>query len=180
MQLSRRAMMGAMLVVGGCASGAPIAPALTLAAGLKPLERLLGRWAGEGSGEPGISRVERSYTSVLGGNFIEVRNRSTYAPQAANPKGETHEDVGYWSYDRGRKLLVLRQFHLEGFANTYSGVFAEPLVMTSESIENIGAGFTARETYRFLPGGELEEVFEIAPPGGAFSLYSRNVMKRAG
>ncbi len=47
--------------------------------------------------------------SVLSGRFIDVRNTSTYAPQAANLKGEVHDDVGYLSFDNARKLFVLRQ-----------------------------------------------------------------------
>jgi hypothetical protein len=39
---------------------------------------------------------------------------SAYAPQPKNPTGETHNDIGLFSYDKRRKLLVLRQFHIEG------------------------------------------------------------------
>ena len=129
--------------------GQSAAPADTLA----PLARLVGRWTGTSEGQPGKGQVERQYERVLGSKFIQVRNRSIYPPQEKNPKGETHEDIGYLSFDRARKLIVLRQFHIEGFVNQYSlepSSTLDRVVLVSESIENIPAGFRARETYVFL------------------------------
>jgi hypothetical protein len=63
-----------------------------------------------GNAAVSIKVVER----VLGSRFIQVRNRSTYPPQEKNPKGETHEDIGLFSFDSARKRIVLRQFHVEG------------------------------------------------------------------
>jgi hypothetical protein len=48
---------------------------------------------------------------------------------------------------------VLRQFHVEGFVNQYvlePGSTPERLVFTTEAIENIPAGWRARETIRVL------------------------------
>ena len=86
---------------------------------------------------------------VLGSRFIQVRNRSTYPPQERNPKGETHEDIGFLSFDSTRKRIVFRQFHVEGFVNQYvlePNQTPDRLVFITESIENIPAGFRARET----------------------------------
>jgi hypothetical protein len=154
----------------------------TLHPSLAPLAGLLGSWRGDGEGEPGVSRVERSYRPALGGRFIMATNRSTYAPQPKNPKGEVHDDVGYLSLDRARKLIVFRQFHVEGYVNQYvaqppAGPLAT-LVFESEGIENIPAGFRARETYRLLAPDAFEEVFELAEPGKAFAVYSTNRLKR--
>ena len=65
----------------------------------EPLRYFLGAWTGTGKGEPGVSRVERQYQTILNGKYIQINNRSIYAPQDKNPKGETHEDVGFFSYD---------------------------------------------------------------------------------
>lgn len=159
------------------------APSATLAPSddqLAKLSPLAGKWRGEGHGEPGDSTVERSYRWVLGGRYLESRNRSTYAPQAANPKGEVHEDVGYVSHDKARKLLVARQFHVEGFVNQYvlESAADSTFVFVSEAIENIPAGFRARETLRLLGEDELEETFEIAPPGQDFAVYSKTSLRR--
>lgn len=90
--------------------------------GSEPFERvgfLIGRWQGTSDGQPGKGTLHREYTRALDGRFIRVHNRSEYPAQEKNPKGEIHEDEGFISFDRGRKKLVLRQFHVEGFVNTY-------------------------------------------------------------
>ena len=145
-----------------------------------PMRFLLGTWDSTSAGQPGNGTGIREYRLVLGDRFIEVRNRTTYPPQEKNPKGEVHEDVGYISFDGTRKLFVLRQFHVEGFVNTYvaapSGSGA--LVFTSEAIENIPAGWRARETYRIVSADERIEVFELAEPGKDFSTYSEARLRR--
>jgi len=85
----------------------------------EPLRYLIGSWEGTGSGQPGVSKVEREYRSVLADKYIEVQNKSRYNPQPKNPKREVHQDGGMISFDKGRKNFVLRQFHVEGFVNQY-------------------------------------------------------------
>jgi hypothetical protein len=147
---------------------------------LAPVSRLVGRWRGTSDGQPGSGSVERTYEHALG-RFIRVRNRSEYPPQPKNIKGETHEDEGLFSYDRARSRLVLRQFHTEGFVNTYladSGDSSRRLVFSSEAIENIPPGWRARETYVFVGNDQVEEVFELAEPGKDFEVYSRTRLER--
>jgi THAP4-like, heme-binding beta-barrel domain len=156
----------------------PAAPADTLA----PLARLVGRWTGTSEGQPGKGQVERQYERVLRSRFIQVRNRSTYPPQEKNPKGETHDDIGFFSFDRTRKRVVLRQFHVEGFVNQYvldPSSTVDRVVFVSESIENIPQGFRARETYVFTGSDQVEEIFEMAEPGKDFEVYSRSRLTRA-
>ncbi|HET9252114.1 MAG TPA: hypothetical protein VFP58_08365 [Candidatus Eisenbacteria bacterium] len=148
----------------------------------KPLRYFVGSWTGTAKGEPGNGVVKREYRFILGDRFLEAVNQSTYPPQDANPKGEVHEDRGMFSWDRARRRFVLRQFHVEGFVNEYVadslGADAERIVFTTESIENIPAGFRGRETYRILGPDEFVERFEIAEPGKEFALYSETVLKR--
>jgi hypothetical protein len=85
------------------------------------------------------------------------------------------------SYESMRKRFVFRQFHTEGFVNTYA---QEPtndektMVFVSEGIENIPAGWRARETYRILNDNEFTERFELAEPGREFEVYSEAHLKR--
>lgn len=168
----RTVLASAFVVLTSVAISGQVSPAVD------PFQRitfLVGRWQGTSEGQPGSGTVEREYTRVLNSKFIRVRNRSTYPAQPANPKGEVHEDEGFISFDRGRKKLVLRQFHVEGFVNQYvedegSG---ERISFTSEQIENLPAGFKARETYVLRGPDQFEEVFEIAEPGKPFEVYSR-------
>lgn len=147
-----------------------------------PLAFMIGDWKGQGSGEPGTGSYERSYRFIFNGKFIEVHNKSAWAPTAANPKGEVHEDLGYISYDKARKTFVLRQFHIEGFVNQYRLESISPdgskIVFVSEAIENIPAGWRARETYQKTSDDEFSESFDLAPPGQEFSVYSKVVLKR--
>ena len=141
------------------------------------LKPFVGTRKGQGEGEPGIGNYERNYQFILNKRFIEIRNKSTYPPTTHHPNGELHEDIGYFSYDNGRKTFMLRQFHVEGFVNQFKLDSVSPdkktLVFITESIKNIPAGFRAKETYRILSDGEIEETFEIAEPGKEFSVYSK-------
>jgi hypothetical protein len=147
-----------------------------------PIRTFEGRWRGEGEGQPGKSSNERTYEFVMGGRFLHVRNASIYPKQDKNPKGEKHEDWGMYSFDKRRKKLVLRQFHIEGFVNQYVldrvSNEGKEIVFVTEAIENIPPGFRARETYKLNDHDSLEETFEIAEPGKEFEIYCVNKLKR--
>jgi hypothetical protein len=145
-----------------------------------PLRFLVGTWEGEVNGQPGSGKGVREYRLVLGNKYLEVRSKSTYPIQPKNPKGEVHEDWGMISYDRFRKKFVLRQFHVEGFVNQYAAEPAREGVLSfqSESIENIPAGFQARETYTIAGPDSFVERFELAEPGKDFELYSETRFRR--
>jgi hypothetical protein len=111
-----------------------------------------------------------------------VRNKSTYPPQEKNPKGETHEDVGFFSYDKAAKKLILRQFHVEGFVNQFALDHVSDdnrtIAFISTAIENIAAGWRARETYQILNNNEFIEVFAMAEPNHDFATYSETHFRR--
>jgi hypothetical protein len=148
----------------------------------EPLKYFVGSWEGTAKGQPGNGKVEREYQFVLNGKYLQAKNKSTYPPQEKNLKGEVHEDWGLFSYDRSRKRFVLRQFHVEGFVNQYAldtaAINSKTLVFTTESIENVPAGWRARESYRILNSDEFVEVFELAEPGKELEVYSENRFKR--
>lgn len=148
---------------------------------LSSLDPLIGRWEGTSEGQPGKGTVEREYSRILNARFVHERNRSVYPPQERNPTGEQHEDIGIFSVDRSRKRIVFRQFHIEGFVNEYvqeASSGDRTFVFVTESIENIPSGWRARETYTLIGPDEFEEVFELAPPGKTFEVYSRSRLKR--
>ena len=144
---------------------------------------LVGRWEGPSHGEPGQGRVTRTYERALGGRFIAVQNTSRWAPLPSHPTGEVHEDRGYIGFDRARRRFVYRQFHVEGFVNTYvaDSVAAGDTVLrfVSEQIENIAPGWRARETYTRTGPDDFTERFELAAPGKEFELYSETQLRRA-
>lgn len=177
-----RAAVTAGIVLLTIAMASPAMAQQPAADPLGPVAPFLGKWVGTSEGQPGNGTVEREYERALGSRFIRIRNRSTYPPQEKNPKGEKHEDEGFFSFDRARKRIVLRQFHIEGFVNTYvQDVEAKPgavMSFTTDAIENIPPGYRARETYIMSGPDQLEEVFEIAEPGKDFALYSRTKLTR--
>lgn len=78
-------------------------------------------------------------------------------------------------------MFVLRQFHVEGFVSTYACPAApppDPLVFTSEAIENIPPGWRARKMYRFEGPDVLLERFEPAEAGKDFAIYSEARLTR--
>jgi hypothetical protein len=147
------------------------------------LRFLAGTWRGDQAGQPGRGTAERTYQFVLDDRFLQEMNTSTYPPREKNEKGEVHRHMSMISYDTARKLFVFRQFHTEGFVNTYvqqppASADDKTIVFVSEAIENIPAGYRARETYTILSRDEFTERFEVAEPGKEFALYSEARFKR--
>ena len=146
----------------------------------EPLKFFVGKWEGTGKGKPGTSKIEREYQFVLNNKYLNVQSRSVYDPQLNNPKGEIHEEWGMISVDKSRKQFVFRQFHVEGFVNQYvtTNISSKEVVFTSEGIENIPAGWRARETYKIIGPDEFIETFELAGPGKDFEIYSEGRLTR--
>jgi hypothetical protein len=178
--------MRALLGIGFVIAFAVVSPALAQEPKpdpWAPVRFMEGAWKGTTEGKPGTGTVERKYEFVLKDRFLHERNTSTYPPQERNKKGEVHDHWSFLSYDRGRKLLVLRQFHVEGFVNQYvlqpdeSG--PGKLVFVSEAFENLSNKWRARETYHVLGPDEFTETFELAMEGKPFEVYSKNHFRRA-
>jgi len=148
-----------------------------------PVKFMLGSWQGTATGQAGEGTVVREYTQVLRQRFIQEKNTSIYPPQEKNKKGEVHDHVSYMSYDKARKALVLREFHVEGFVNQYvmnkEASTPTKLVFDSENFENFNNKWKARETYEVVGPDEFIETFELAPPDKPFQVYSKNHLKRA-
>ena len=85
----------------------------------QPLRYFEGNWTGTGRGEPGTATVKRDYSFMLSGRYLQVRSESKWEPTEKNPEGEVHTEMGMFSYDKARKLFVLRVFHVESFVNQY-------------------------------------------------------------
>lgn len=170
----------ALVLAAGMASGARAAePASTDP--WAPMERFIGQWTGQATGQAGEGSATRSYRFVMNRRYIQEAHVSRYPVQEKNKRGEVHEHLGMFSYDKARKQLVLRQFHGESFVNTYRlspDSQATRLVFESESFENFSNSWRARETYEFHGDDEFTETFELAPPEQPFQVYSQTRFKR--
>ena len=137
---------------------------------------LLGAWEGTAIGKPGKGTVERTYTLVLGGQFIEEHNTSRYEAKPGR-KPEIHHHRGFLSYDKVRKTFMLRHFHEEGFVNLYALDDGKSmpgyLIFDSVTFENFDNEWKARESYDVISADEFVEIFELAEPGKDFVEYSR-------
>ena len=139
------------------------------AAGLDQLDFMAGKWRGTSTGKPGDGTVEKECARILNDRFLECRTTVTYAKQV-------HVERAIYSFDRKAKKLRLRQFHGEGFVNSYTEESALTFVTTD--IENIPAGWRARETYKAESADSIEETFELAEPGKDFAPYSASKLER--
>lgn len=141
-----------------------------------------GKWEGAAAGQPGKGTSTREYRFDLNGRFLSARNKSVWEPKSPGAKAEVHEDAGMFSYDRAQKKLVLRQFHVEGFVNEYTAdppaPDAKTFSFTTVRIENIPAGWRAREAYRIVSPDEFVETFSLAEPAKDFEVYSETRFKR--
>ena len=97
-------------------------------------------------------------------------------------EGEVHEHWSFISYDRARKALVLRQFHVESFVIQYAmnpeKSSPTTLVFESEWFENFNNKWRARETYEIASRDAFTETFELAGPDKPFEVYSKNYFRR--
>jgi hypothetical protein len=147
----------------------------------EPLRFLEGTWEGQGDGMSGVSMVRQEYQFILNGNFLRMKTRSEFKPQEKNPKGEIHEDVGFFSHDKARKKVVLRVFYVEGFINQYIGTISEDgktLTFETEAIENAPPGTRAELVFQKTGVDALEQSFYVAWPGKDFSCFSTNRLKK--
>lgn len=144
----------------------------------KPFEYFIGSWEGKGEGKSGVSDARRQYDLVLNDNFILIKNASEFQPQEKNLKGEIHENMDFLSYDKGRSVYVLRQFHCEGFANQYTlnniSDDCKVFEFETEIIENGPNGLKARVIIEILNDNEFEERFELSFPGNNYGCYNKN------
>lgn len=172
----------ALLLSAFALTGAHAADMPTAADPFAPMARFIGNWTGKATGQAGDGDVTRSYTFVLNRRFVQESNVSRYPVQEKNKKGEVHEHMGMFSYDKARKQIVLRQFHVESFVTTYRlqppADGAMTLVFESDGFENFSNTWRGRETYEFTSDDEFTETFELAPPDKPFQVYSQTRFKR--
>jgi hypothetical protein len=148
----------------------------------EPVKFLVGEWEGRGEGKSGISKVWKDWHFALNGKFLQMKTKAVFAPQEKNPKGETHEDLGYFSYDGARETIVFRQFHVEGFIIQYviesTSGDGQTVTFASEQIENGPPGLVAKLIIKALDTDTVEERFELAFSGKEFDCFNTNIIKR--
>ena len=107
--------------------------------------------------------------------FMNTEQIAAMRRSALRITGETHDDLGFFSYDRAAKRFMLRQFHIEGFVCDYviesMAKDGRIFVFVSAPIENFMPGWRGRETYRFLNDDKFIETFARRPGQGIRDLF---------
>ncbi|MEE9552811.1 MAG: hypothetical protein V3W18_00830 [candidate division Zixibacteria bacterium] len=148
----------------------------------QPVKYFEGSWTGTSTGKAGEGQGERVYEFIMNGAYLYCRNSMTFAPQEKNPKGETHEDWGFFSHDNARNMLVMRQFNIERFINRYTldslSNDGKTIHMNSEESENAPRGLRARYKFEIKSDDEFIETFELGFPDKEFSCWMTNTWRR--
>ena len=148
----------------------------------KPLRYFIGTWMGESTGKAGEGKGTSTFEFVMKDAYVFCKNSMKFEPKENNPQGEVHEDWAIFSYDTGRKQLIIRQFNVERFVNTFvlDSLSSDNkiLVFITESSENAPPGLTARMTYQVKSENEFVETFDLGFPGREFSCWMTNTWKR--
>lgn len=144
----------------------------------EPFRFLEGTWAGAIDGRLGQGTGRRSYEFIFDGLYLMSKHASVRQPQGKSPAGDHHRELAIYSYDRARKMIILREFMLEGFV-LRSSCKTEPrrFVCTAENIES-GPGMQARLTIEIRDPYHFEEIFELASPGDELQVYFTNTWTR--
>lgn len=119
------------------------------------------------------SRLRR-LTSLVVGCLLTAGSGSAQTPPAPDPFERLRVFIGRWEGTAEGQPGT-------GFVSQYvedDGTTPSRLVFTTEAIENVPAGWRARETYVVHGPDEIEEIFELAESGKPFEVYSRSRLKR--
>ena len=143
-------------------------PAALAAADWGPVEFLVGRWTGEGGGEPGTGSGAFTLAPDLQGRILVRKNFATY-PAAAGRPAFRHDDLMIVYRDEQSALRAM-YWDNEGHVIAYAVRAAADGGVTFVSDAPPGK---MRYRLTYLPAGKdkIKIRFEIAPPGKEFSAY---------
>lgn len=140
----------------------------------KPFNTLVGNWEGQIDGKLGTGNGVRRYEFIFGGKYLLLRHESVRLPQEKSPEGDQHQELGVFSYDRQRNVIVLREFMNEGVVvRSPCAVNDKKIVCASEEVES-GPGIRSRLTLEIVDRYRFKEVYELAFPGRELEHYFTN------
>ena len=140
----------------------------------EPFRLLEGTWEAAIDGRLGQGTGRRHYEFLFDGRYLVSKHDSIRLPQEKSPEGDHHKELAVYSFDRERKIIVLREFMNEGYVLQYA-CRSQPrrFTCTAESIES-GPGMQARLTVEIQDRFRFTEVFELASPGQELQVYFTN------
>ena len=149
---------------------------------LKQFDFLIGGWQGVETGMAGNGIGFRTYEYALNNQYILANNTSTFPITEKKPHGEVHRDFGVFSYNSNTKSVILREFHIEGFANIHVLdtllSTANKFVFITREIENNPGNWIARIIIEKVSDTEFVEYFDIAMDGKNYVPFLKNTWRK--
>jgi hypothetical protein len=114
----------------------------------------------------------------LNKNYIVAENQSSFPVSENKPRGEVHRDFSVMSFNSNDSSIVLREFHVEGFANIYllnKDLSTDRMfVFITREIENNPGNWIAKLVIEKISDNEFIEYFKIAADGKNFKPLLEN------
>jgi hypothetical protein len=150
-------------------------PATLAAEDWGPVQFLIGKWTGEGSGQPGNGSGSFSLLPELQGKILVRKSFSEY-PAADGKPAARHDDLMIVYRQPGSGELRATYYDSEGHVIAYRVLPAEG------GVAFVSDGPTDQMRYRltYVTAGKdrARLKFEIASPGKDFSLYLEGTVRR--
>ena len=140
-----------------------------------PAQFLVGRWTGEGTGQPGNGSGAFSFTPELDGHILVRKSVADY-PAAEGKPAILHEDLMTVYRDEASRGLLAIYFDSEGHTIRYTvSAAGAGVVFLSD-----GAAGQMRYRLTYMPVGKDKATvkFEVAPPGQDFATYLEGSVRR--
>jgi hypothetical protein len=144
-------------------------PAALAAADWGPVEFLVGRWTGEGGGEPGTGSGAFTLAPDLQGKILVRKNFATY-PAAEGRPAFRHDDLMVVFRDEQSAELRATYWDSEGHVIAYG---VRPAAEGGVTFFSDAPPARMRYRLTYSPAGKdkIKIRFEIAPPGKDFATY---------
>ena len=128
-----------------------------------------GKWSGTQSGVWGDGGGIRTFRFFINDSFLEQRTALRFAPQPANPDGDTRLDYGVVSLDRRARQFYFRRYYPGGLYVEYKLQEFNPsagrFVWVSERLENGSPDATVEYTVIREDADRFSEKVVVMRPG---------------
>ncbi len=136
---------------------------------------IMGKWIGEGSGQPGQGGGTFSFSYDLDKNIIVRKSHSEY-PATANNPAIIHEDLMIIDLDPNGNASKAIYFDNENHTIHYQISYSDKTItLTSEKVENTPI---FRLVYTLLDNETVNTKFEMSRDGSNFSTYIEGKSKK--
>ena len=113
LRISTTKRCGVLLTFLFCSVGAPLSAGIIQentdpTDSWGPLRLLVGSWKGSIDGMLGTGSGIREYELILRDNFLLSKHSSVRSPQEKSPRGDQHEEMGIFSFDKEGVVVALK------------------------------------------------------------------------